>query len=539
MVCYDNLKHCIFNLYLKLTRDANIEVIRREFNEITERAYNSYFIDGNKDMSDILIILYKLIAHTRDKKFGKGEYFLSYVLLYDFYKYFPALSMILFDKFIKEGYGSWKDVKYFCEYCRIQDKNKESDKSRENIIDYIITITNGQLQNDIESMNKDLPVSNVSKWIPREKTKYKWVFERLAFMYFQSYFKDANTKYKKTKAKHRAKQSYRKLLSQLNRYNKVVEPLQCDKNWSSISLDKITSKNIEKYAYAFLNINKDGTKRNKIDDRETFTKSFFNHVLTSDKIPSAQFSLEKIITGLKKIDNKIFDIKTSPTEVNELLNLKYILNKVWECKLNKIKSIPNALVLLDTSYDITVNNKLNSALAIALQIIEKSSLPKRILTFGNDLKWVNFENKPLISDKLLLLSSEINLFSDMKRAIDLVLETLKESECSSESIKKLKIFVILNFTLSNTNILNEIETSYKNRNVTLPTFVFWNLNGDFNHIEANNNFYYISGLNTNILNVFSVIKENGIKPKGGYETLEKILSHKRYRCLDDEFKNYS
>ena len=538
MVCYDILKNKIFKLFLNLTRDSNIQLIRSEFNPLIEEIYDNYYKEGNAELSSFLLVLYKLIGQTRDKKIGKGEYFLSYVLLYDFYKYFPALSMILFNKFITENYGSWKDIKLFCEYCRIEDENPKCNKSRENFIDYAITITNGQLQHDLENMAKGEPISNVSKWIPREKTKYKWIFEKLAFMYFQEYFKNAKSKYQKICAQHKAKRSYRLLISNLNRYNLTIETLQCEKKWSNISLTKLTSQNIGKYAYAFLNITKDGSKRNKIDDRTEFTKKFFNYVLTSDKIPSSQLSLDKIIGGLKSIDDKIFDLKTSPHEVNELLNLKYILNKIWECKNNKINPIPNSLVLLDTSYDITVNNKLNSALGIALQIIEKSSLPKRILTFGNDLKWINLENKPLISDKLLVLNNEVNLFSDLKRAIDLLLDSLKESECSNESIKCLKIFVILNFNLNNKNIVNEIEMSYKEKKIELPTFIFWNLNGHVDNIKINNNFYYLSGVNTNILNMFSLAKHKHVKPLGGYESIEKILSHKRYQCLEDEFQNY-
>ena len=41
---------------------------------------------------DYLSILYKMIGHTRDIVDGKGEYTLTYMMIYTWYKFFPELS---------------------------------------------------------------------------------------------------------------------------------------------------------------------------------------------------------------------------------------------------------------------------------------------------------------------------------------------------------------------------------------------------------------------------------------------------------------
>ena len=63
-------------------------------------------------------VLFRMLAHTRDIVSGKGEYALSYMMLFSWYKYFPDLALFAVETFVmpeEEGgqpYGSWKDMKY-------------------------------------------------------------------------------------------------------------------------------------------------------------------------------------------------------------------------------------------------------------------------------------------------------------------------------------------------------------------------------------------------------------------------------------------
>ena len=67
-----------------------------------------------------LSVLYKMIGNTRDILDGKGEYTLSYMMIYTWYKFYPVLAEFALKCFVSFGddniehpYGSWKDIKYF------------------------------------------------------------------------------------------------------------------------------------------------------------------------------------------------------------------------------------------------------------------------------------------------------------------------------------------------------------------------------------------------------------------------------------------
>jgi hypothetical protein len=97
-----------------------------------------------------LSILYRMIGHTRDIICGKGEYALTYMMIYTWYDFFPELAQFallclvdLGDKKVHQ-YGSWKDMKYFCEYC----KNQGYADIYHPLIVYAIQIMNSQLKKD-------------------------------------------------------------------------------------------------------------------------------------------------------------------------------------------------------------------------------------------------------------------------------------------------------------------------------------------------------------------------------------------------------
>ena len=66
---------------------------------------------------EVVIVLYKILAQTRDIIAGKGEYQLAYVQLAVWWKHYPILAKYALDTFVnsttKDGhpYGSWKDIK--------------------------------------------------------------------------------------------------------------------------------------------------------------------------------------------------------------------------------------------------------------------------------------------------------------------------------------------------------------------------------------------------------------------------------------------
>ena len=81
------------------------------------------------ERKELLVVLYKIIGLTRDMVDGKGEYSLAYMQIFVWHEFYPSLAKFALDKFVlldnEHPYGSWKDMKYLCNYVldKTNDKN--------------------------------------------------------------------------------------------------------------------------------------------------------------------------------------------------------------------------------------------------------------------------------------------------------------------------------------------------------------------------------------------------------------------------------
>ena len=68
----------------------------------------------------------------------------------------------------------------------------------------------------------------------------------MGLWYFKEFLATANTPDRKRKAILKCKTEYRKLLSKLNKVIDTLQVKQCERNWSAINFDKVTSISIAK-----------------------------------------------------------------------------------------------------------------------------------------------------------------------------------------------------------------------------------------------------------------------------------------------------
>jgi len=119
------------------------------------------------DSIESLKTLFLMIPYCRDIFFGKGERDLSYRIIYAWYQVFPVLAIKAIHFFLLPRKGlpcitSWCDIKYFCLFIQKISPLGLYDP----LIEIVVNIANRQLWNDMFS---DGFVTNISKWIPREK----------------------------------------------------------------------------------------------------------------------------------------------------------------------------------------------------------------------------------------------------------------------------------------------------------------------------------------------------------------------------------
>jgi hypothetical protein len=274
-----------------------------EFDSLARKIFN--YVNGHSEYLIFMVGLIKCMRHQE----GLDKRLLSYCLLDILSEYYPDLANELFSTFVKsigcnKSIGCWKDLKYFYAFaCKI---GKEYTSS---VVEYSIKLANEQLKQDLL---EDINISNVAKWIPREKTKYKKLYERLVVNYFKDhdYFKYAGSfrKEQKNKAMNKAKMEYRKNLSKLNKQLDTVQIKQCSKQWQKINPHTQTYRTLELQINAFLNLSRSNNKiRYASGDRIICSQNFIdaNTNIDTDKNKDANTN-----TNLNKI-----------TTFNELFNL--------------------------------------------------------------------------------------------------------------------------------------------------------------------------------------------------------------------------
>ncbi len=274
-----NIQELILQFSFQLTRTTENGI--NSLNKILKNLLLSLKEKESSQLSKgYLSILYRMIGHTRDIVNGKGEYKLTYMMIHTWYKFYPELAYFALKCMVDIGkgvhqYGSWKDIKQFCTYCRNNGEKMDSP-----IILYAVKLINDQLRQDYANLisNSD-EISLSAKWAPREKSAFGWLFHILATDYYAHFLETAHSDNQKSRAIMKCKTEYRKLISTLNKKIDTLQIKQCAQTWADINFDKVTSISLAKQKKAFLNITKKGSVRFACDDdRIECAENFKEHI---------------------------------------------------------------------------------------------------------------------------------------------------------------------------------------------------------------------------------------------------------------------
>jgi len=320
---YDDIKMRIIDLYKKINQRKyygngvnnnknenafvyiNHSKIREQYRELLKILYNETNETENCTSKQQrakwhAVMMYRLIAYTRDISEGCGERELAYMQLFEWARVDATLASHALSKFVTPAMhdddndsaenkktvplGSWKDVKGLVAHMR-RTMNMRDDRDMAAYLaltNFSISMVNGRLAKDVLAFYKDdndndndndndksegngdssdNQMSFVSKWIPRENKskKYGNFYERLACDYYKTWIpKDrcANpVSYEKAVVK--CKIHYRKLISFLNQYLETPQIKMCERNWSEINFSKTTRQTRDLQDSAFQNVKSD------------------------------------------------------------------------------------------------------------------------------------------------------------------------------------------------------------------------------------------------------------------------------------------
>ena len=559
----ENTKERIFQFSYQLTRTDdekmyNLSVILDKILEDLQDELSFGHILVTEYVEQ-MTVLYKLIGYTRDIVDGKGEYMLAYMQIMVWYSHFPELAKYALKCFVyiddknTHPYGSWKDIKYFCNYIRKETKNNEHP-----LIKYAFEITNEQLQKDFDAKNI-CELSLVAKWIPREnKRRFTWIFNELAQMYYKNYLNTAKTSEQLTKAKFKCKMEYRKVLSSLNKRLDTVQIKQCDNKWMDIDPSKITSITLHKERKALLNLDRNDPSKIRVQTiqrdscaqklRGYIHKSLENDVLKT-RVKGENLCLSNYVeTAVKLVNNWNQD------EVD-------LLNCQWLNSSSKNVNIGPTIAMVDTSLDAAI---LSTAIGLGIRVAEKSALGKRMMTFGEKPEWYNLEGNQYFVDMVKKvietpsytkknMNETWSTFSNFYNALDMLLGVIVETKMSCEQVEDMNVIIFSNMQVNNNkdrefaSLYEAIKTKYEEAGIKsikkpykIPRIVFWNLESSdgFPALSIHPGISMISGYNPKMLNLFcdkvSIGSPSGISTP--YTKLKELLNSKRYKYMEEEMK---
>ena len=367
------LIHRVTHFTFQLCRKTLLYPLDNQLNDLlySLKGYlliSEYQAEKNKYL-DLLCFLFKLIVYTRDIYDGKGERDLTYNMIMVWYKHFPSLAMYIFEK-ICSKFGSWKDAKYLCHFIKHNANHFLSEEKQEKCLENIIQIMNTQLHNDITNRNN---LSLIAKWIPREKSKFGWLYECLVKNWNQK------EKEKTYQPSYKIYKKYRKILTSLNRKIDTPQIKQCERK----------SHEIDYYHVSLI------TKRKNTD---YFLQNPTKYQSPSNQKRRSDFSRES--NRAKPILNYDIGELYRENENNQTKN-DNINILLWERIREDINSRleTNQEKYLLPILDMTSNN-IEDGIAISILLSEISEISNRILTYDQKQAiWISLENQLSLHDK--------------------------------------------------------------------------------------------------------------------------------------------
>jgi hypothetical protein len=492
-----------------------------------------------------LSVLYRMIGHTRDIIDGKGEYTLSYMMIYTWYGHFPKLAMFALKCFVDLGdktvhqYGSWKDLKYFCEYC----KSKGSDLNSE-LVQYSISLINAQIKRDYANfLSNSNDISLAAKWAPREKSSFGWLYQALATSYFKEFLDTARNNDQLNKAILKSKTEYRKILSALNRYLDTLQIKQCEQTWSSIDFNKVTSISLTKQKKAFLNVKKNGEIRfPDSNDRILCAANFNAHIQRAVK---GEVEMKGKRVGMADFTKQAVELFRRGSQAE-----KDLLNSQWRDNASQTGALGKMIAMVDVSGSMS-GDPMDVAIALGIRIAEKSVIGNRIMTFSAKPTWVNLDGcEDFISKVEVVRQAEWGMNTNFHAALDLILDAIVRNKMAPEDVQDMVLVILSDMQMDAGDSCNKdtlyrtMEKKYSDAGIRVhgspykpPHILFWNLRSTsgFPSLANQKNASMMSGFSPALLNLFCEQGIDALQSCTPWALLNKSLENERYKIMSNFF----
>jgi len=542
--------------YFNLTRKQDVAVIDELYVQLKNvlKLLKTKIQESCSEWIDYLSLFYRMIAQTRDIYHGKGEHELSYMMILALYESYPNLSIYAIHRFVHPidniCYGSWRDIKYFCQY--VKDHSEKGEDHA--LIEVCIHLLNKQIHKDLESWKFSIHsfsrehLSLAAKWAPRENKKFDWLFRLLSIDWGKTHhpniLRTAIDYESILKAQMKCKRKYRKVVSLLNKALDTTEIKQCSQKWEEIDPAHVSYNTISRQKsliYANDVLYKSNII-NRIKCAYNFKKHFESKYDTKQEVvDTSKWSSFFPLSYYVKEAIRLLDIHRNTQQ-----NVEYemsILNKQWESLAKSICISKKAFIpLIDVSFSMQKkgSDSFYVGTALAILIASKSAMGKRIIALDHEPIWINFDADTtfisIIENIQTTILSQSNTLVNFDRGLDMILKSLLAMNNTTYFMQSLNIVLLSDF-YKNDKIFKfgDIKKLFLNQNIVPPTFIYWNLSMDtcIPSMDIEKNIILLSGVSSGLVSkLFYVISKKSVDDHS-YEHISKILKHPNYNLLGD------
>lgn len=415
--------------------DMNFSVI--SMRSMTEQQIIDKFV---KSFYENKLLTIKWLFYARDAREGIGERRLFRVCM----KYLAKDHIDITKAIIPliTEYGRWDDL-----LCLLDT----------DLIDTVVDIIKNQLDKDINNINSENEISLCGKWLPSANASSKET-KRIAHILISKLGL--------------TERQYRKMLSRIRAYLKIVEVSMSKKEWSKIDYAAVPSRANLIYNHAFL--------RNDEERRQAY-------------LDSLQKGETKINAGVLFPHDIVHKYGRRPSDID------VTLEELWKALPDFVNGAVNTICVADGSGSMTTGvggtnvTALSVANALAIYFSERCSgqFKNNYITFSEHPRLVDLSNAKNLKEKLEIASHYDEISNtNIEAVFDLILQTAINKNMSQEELPQ-NILILSDMEFDSCascgvasgwdlvrpsiKLFDTFKRKYADKGYILPRMVFWNI----------------------------------------------------------------
>ena len=319
---------------------------------------------------------------------------------------------------------------------------------------------------------------------------------------------------------------YRRTLSKLRAYLKVVEKSMSAQEWATIEYSTVPSYAMKNYSQAFARHDKDRFSSYK----ESLEQKIADGTISQKDIKSATLFPYDLVR--KYIDNDTSDWFRS----NYIGPYDTITEAQWKALPDYLDEEANVVVMADVSGSMYSPNyqPISASLGLALYFAQhnKGIYHNKYMTFTDRPSFLTINENASLRDQLAQVWSEgVGYSTNLERAFMYILDTAIENNVKPDEMPKALVVVSDMeidpfFRGKGLDFLEEMMRRFRNAGYTMPKVLFWNVEGrnsTFHAKATNPNAVFASGYSAS---AFTSIAK-GIN-KTAYEVMYDTLMDAQY-----------